>query len=249
MPSGTMPRKQFDYFTEVEDTFVRHRGKHLLLSPPDWTLIENWKARGIPLSLVLRSIETVFDRHRRSLQRRAINSLSYCRSEVEARFAEWQQNMVGSAARSEVPEQEPVPEEAKMPFTRAHVLEHLRKSHTSLLEAESRRAVIQGDALSSVLSTVVVRLYQIQGEISSGATLDTERLEAILSDLDAQLDEAALASVTQNNLELRRKGVESQLSSYRERVGRKAFEQMAGRLLLKCLREDLGLPLLTLFSL
>jgi hypothetical protein len=32
----------FNYFTEIEETFVRRRGKHLLLSPLDWDLMQTW---------------------------------------------------------------------------------------------------------------------------------------------------------------------------------------------------------------
>src|SRR6266536_1694176 len=51
----------FNYFTEVEDAFVRRRAKHLFLSPMDWALIESWKELGIPLHIVLRGIEKAFD--------------------------------------------------------------------------------------------------------------------------------------------------------------------------------------------
>ena len=37
----------FNYFTEIEDAFVRRRGKHLLVSPLDWSLMESWKAAGV----------------------------------------------------------------------------------------------------------------------------------------------------------------------------------------------------------
>jgi hypothetical protein len=46
----------FNYFTEVEDEFVRRRGKQLLISPMDWALVESWKNAGIPLHIVLRAI-------------------------------------------------------------------------------------------------------------------------------------------------------------------------------------------------
>jgi len=34
----------FNYFTEIEDAFVRRRAKHLLLSPMDWALIESGRS-------------------------------------------------------------------------------------------------------------------------------------------------------------------------------------------------------------
>ena len=55
------PLNYFNYFTEIEDAFVRRRGKHLLLSPMDWALMDSWKQMGVPLHVVLRGIETAFD--------------------------------------------------------------------------------------------------------------------------------------------------------------------------------------------
>ena len=47
----------YNYFTEIEETFIRRRGKNLLLSPLDWALIESWQEREVPLSVVLRGID------------------------------------------------------------------------------------------------------------------------------------------------------------------------------------------------
>ena len=80
----------YNYFTEIEDAFIRRRGKNLLLSPLDWALIEGWQERGVPLHVVLRAIETVFDGYdRQPNQNRTIKSLFYCREEVEAQYVEW----------------------------------------------------------------------------------------------------------------------------------------------------------------
>ena len=44
----------FNYFTEIEEEFVRRRGKHMLISALYWALVESWKNAGIPLHIVLR---------------------------------------------------------------------------------------------------------------------------------------------------------------------------------------------------
>ena len=43
----------FNYFTEIEEHYLRRRGTHLLLSTLDWALIETWKSAGVPLEAVL----------------------------------------------------------------------------------------------------------------------------------------------------------------------------------------------------
>lgn len=93
----------FDYFTEVEDYFLRRRGKTLLLSPMDWTLIESWKQKGVPLHVALRGIERTFDSHESrpvAARRRSIKTLFYCAEEVEVQFAEWLESQVGRSETS-----------------------------------------------------------------------------------------------------------------------------------------------------
>src|SRR5256885_3943463 len=86
----------FNYYTEIEETFVRRRGKNLFLSPLDWALIETWQERGIPLHIVIRSIESVFDVFdKQPAGTRTIKSLFYCREEIEAQYLEWTQSQIG----------------------------------------------------------------------------------------------------------------------------------------------------------
>src|SRR6185312_3897756 len=74
----------FNYFTEIEDAFIRRRAKHLLLSPMDWALIESWKEMEVPLHVALRGIEKAFDSWEAKPRKRTIKSLLYCQEEVEA---------------------------------------------------------------------------------------------------------------------------------------------------------------------
>jgi len=85
----------FNYFTEIEDAFIRRRAKHLLLSPMDWALIESWKQMNVPLHVVLRGIEKAFDSWESKPRKRSIKSLLYCQEEVEAQFAEWREARTG----------------------------------------------------------------------------------------------------------------------------------------------------------
>ena len=71
------PQNYFNYFTEIEDAFVRRRGKHLMLSPMDWALIERWKELNVPLHIVLRGIEKSFDSWEAIPRKRTVKSLLY----------------------------------------------------------------------------------------------------------------------------------------------------------------------------
>src|SRR4029078_3555865 len=92
----------FNYFTEVEEEFVRRRGKPLLVSPLAWALIESWKNAGIPLHIVLRAINKSFDAYdARPRKYRKVNSVFYCQQEVEASFAEYRLAQVGGGQETD----------------------------------------------------------------------------------------------------------------------------------------------------
>src|SRR2546425_10861446 len=137
----------FSYFSEIEDTFVRRRGKHLLLSPMDWALIESWKERGVPLHVALRGIEHAFDSHQAKQRKRSVKTLLYCQEEVEAQYAEWLESRVGSHYEVEKAEAEDAGRES--PFPRQAVLEHLARS---LDQLNQQRKKTSKEGLGEVLS-------------------------------------------------------------------------------------------------
>src|ERR1041384_6272228 len=89
----------FNYYTEIEETFVRRRGKHLFLSTLDWALMTAWKDMGIPLHVVLRGIEKSFASYESRPRKRSVKTLFYCQEEVEAQFAEWVESQTGAHAK------------------------------------------------------------------------------------------------------------------------------------------------------
>src|SRR5919112_2801081 len=96
--TGRAPLNYFNYFTEIEEAFIRRRGKHLLVSPLDWSLMESWKKMGIPLHVVLRGIEKAFDSYESRPRNRSVKTLYYCQEEVEAQFKEWLELKAGAHA-------------------------------------------------------------------------------------------------------------------------------------------------------
>ena len=98
----------FNYFSEIEDAFVRRRGKHLIISSRDWTLIEAWLDRGIPLHIVIRAIDVVFDERAKRPGEGMISSLGYCKGEVERQFLGWSASQVGKSGELRVESRESV---------------------------------------------------------------------------------------------------------------------------------------------
>src|SRR5688500_13177588 len=86
------------YFRAIEEAFVRLRGAPRLLSPADFQVASRWQREGVPLGLVLATLEEVFAKRRERGARGRINSLRYCAPAIEAAWAEVQE-LQGPARR------------------------------------------------------------------------------------------------------------------------------------------------------
>ena len=241
----------FNYFTEIEETFVRRRGKHLLLSPLDWDLMQTWKDLNIPLHVVLRGVEKAFDSYESKPRNRSVKSLYYCQEEVEAQFAEWLESQLGAgdaaeAAEAEEPESA-APEGRGLPFPRPVIAAHLSECRAALEQAFERQGV--GGELREALARAAARLAELEKDFAASARPNAEQLENSLSDLESLLDRALRASLPAEALEAARASAVAQLKPYRARMKREVYEQTLDNLLGKYLREDCGLPRLSLFYL
>lgn len=85
------------YLSEVSNLFLQRRGSTLQLSPLDWQIIAEWERTGIPLHIVCRAIDDVFDTYDKlpKKKKRPIKSISYCAEEIEASFDDWLQLQTG----------------------------------------------------------------------------------------------------------------------------------------------------------
>jgi hypothetical protein len=229
----------FNYFTEIEDAFVRRRGKHLFLSPMDWALMETWKQQGIPLHIVLRGVEKSFDSFEARPRKRTVKTLLYCQEEIEAQYAEWVEARVGSASEN------PQPDSEKTPFSFAAISEHLQRNRKTLTALASSRK--QEDDLSEALTRAAALLDDIEKDFVSGATLDTRKLEDSLTGLERLLNDSMLSVVDSGALDELRKSVKDQLKPYRAQMEAAVYKQTFENLLMKRLRERFALPRLSLF--
>ena len=221
----------YNYFTEIEDAFIRRRGRHLLLSPLDWALIEGWQDRGIPLHIVLRSIEAVFDGFdKKPNQNRTIKSLFYCREEVEAQFVEWTVAQVGSHADGRL--------ELNQQFARESVIEHIQKAVDALKSVSEL-------SLREDTDRAVKRLEELLANLGD----DFEHIDRTLYDIESFLDRAMLSNTEKEHLKKLKKDVTSQLKLYKSAMDADAYKNTFDLMLLKRLREDLRIPRLGLFYL
>lgn len=222
----------YNYFTEIEEAFVRRRGKNLVLSPLDWALMEVWREREVPLHIVLRAIESVFDIwDKQPNQRRTVKSLAYCREEIEAQFEEWLDMRVGASDETGNGSDDD-------PLSADVIYRHLNESATMITEiAEST----EDAALREVLGRVRIQLAELRDRPES-----PEKLEESLDVLDEMIDRQLAASEA---AEAVRGEVERLLKPNRRSMDSEAYERTFGLMMRKRLRDEAGIPRLSLFYL
>lgn len=232
----------FNYFTEIEDAFVRRRGKHLFLSPIDWALMESWKQQEIPLHLVLRAIERAFDSFEARPRKRSVKSLLYCQEEVEAQFAEWLESRVGS---NESAEREEKADDNSAHFSRPAIQQHLQQNKSILERLAKSRA---GAQLSEPLTRAADRVRELLDELNEAGSVDARRIEDSLSGVERMLNDSLLSD-SATDAEALAAEIKAELKPYRAQMEPAVYEQTLNNLLLKRLREKFGIPRLSLFYL
>lgn len=220
----------------------------------DWALIESWKEMGVPLHVALRGIEQSFDSFNAKPRRRTVKSLLYCQEEVEAQFAEWHEAQTGAAKVKKngdavVEKKKGGVDDARLPFPRAVILEHLERARASLIKICDERKKSRKDDFCDALSRAASRLKELNEDFARAAQPDAEKLEDSLTLLEKMLDQALLTSLSARELAAARSASEEQLQPYRNRMERNVFEQTLDNLLLKRLRDAHELPRLSLFYL
>jgi hypothetical protein len=246
---GPWTLNYFNYFTEIEDAFIRRRGKHLLLSSMDWALIESWKVMEVPLHVALRGIEKAFDSWEAKPRKRSIKSLLYCQEEVEAQYAEWLESQVGTETSPDSEVAAAGTEDEGLPFARQTILEHLRRGRSDLVQTLEERKQSHEDDFTEALTRAATLLEDLERDFSQAATADAQKLEASLTGLERMLSDAIRLVVPSDQLETFKTEVKEQLRPYRKHMEATVYEQTFDNLLLKRLREQFAVPRLSLFYL
>lgn len=221
----------YNYFTEIEDTFIRRRGRNLFLSPLDWALIEAWQDRGIPLHVVIRSIESVFDVYdKQPPGTRVIKTLFYCREEVEVQYLEWLTAQTGRGSQTD----DAVNSQFSIDVIEVHIADAI--------------AALEENPLSNLreeLDRAGARLK----ELSADLTGKFETIDKALGDVERVLDRAMLEHWEPAHLKAIKKDVSNQLRPYKAEMDAASYQNTYDLMLLKRLREEAGIPRLGLFYL
>jgi len=233
----------FNYFTEIEEQFLRRRGGGLLLTTLDWALIETWKDAGIPLEAALRGIDSAFDRYdQRPTRSKKINSLAYCSQQVFSAAEDMKEAAVG-AANGEAPSTKSAAGQGFEPEAIANFL----RRNADLLETANlpHSSGISVQAVAQHSAATLRTLAQEVEDKKSAAKL--EDLERHLTVLEEKLLAALLAASPDEEIVTVRAQADRDLAPYRRQMAAPQIEQLQKQYVHKRLLEKYNLPRLSLF--
>ena len=234
----------FNYFTEVEERFLRRRGGGLLLSTLDWALIETWKDAGIPVEAVLRGIDAAFDRHdQRPSKSQKINSLAYCSQAVLASAEEMKEAAIGTAEGDQNPGDPTVHPRPNQGFEPATVAAFLERAAASLQKVEFAD---RGGIGAKAAQQAAGKLLELASELRS-RPMRLEDLERHLTVLEEKLFAALLSETPDEEIVKVRAEADRDLAAYRSKMSGLQIEQLHRQYVHKRLLEKYGLPRLSLF--
>jgi hypothetical protein len=229
----------FNYFTEIEERFLRRRGGGLLLSTLDWALIETWKDAGIPLEAALRGIDSAFDQfEQRPSKTKKINSLAYCSQAVLGAAEDMKEAAVGATDG-----QPAAKRESSQEFEAEAVGSYLSKNADAL---EAVKWTGAGAAAKPLVLQTAETLRQLAEE-SKKKTARLEDLERRLTVLEEKLFAVLLTSTPDEEIVAIRAEADRDLIPYRRKMSGAQIDQLHKQYVHKRLLEKYRLPRLSLF--
>jgi hypothetical protein len=233
-----------EYYRAIEEEFVRRRGRSMLLSPRDWSLIGAWKEAGVPLRIVLQGITNAFDAfERRSVGgapgARRINSLSYCRQEVLA-LDELYRTLQGAEA-GRGPASDSRRESSRV------LVRHLGRLQRAVRAAMAAAGAAQLDRLVACLARTAAEIRRLRKEIKGGS-FDLRTIEDRLRRLDDGLLEETRGALQPEETRSMEDAADRTLEKERSRMRPEAFAATRRTLIDRGLRRRCGIPRLTLFE-
>ncbi len=186
MSSTDSSAEDHAYFQAIESSFIRWRGSPLLLSPSDWQLARQWHRQGIPLELVLETLEQVFVTRQARGAKGRVQGLRYCSPAVEKAWSA-RQELMATGERQAPP---------KLDLTeRLHGLaKTLMETRNVPKDLADRVAALDGapEEVEAALADLDREMIHQATADLSDASLTTirEAIEESLAKLDSRLDEA-----------------------------------------------------------
>ena len=246
-PSFPIVENYFNYFTEIEEHYLRRRGTHLLLSTLDWALIETWKSAGVPLEAVLRGVDDAFDKYDQGPSKsKKVNSLAYCSQAVLAAAEDMKEAAIGATSGATTAANDEEKRQREPGFEATQIAAFLRDNAERLEKAKlpERAGFATGALAREEAGSLREMADAIEG---SGKLPRLEDLERRLTVLEEKLFAVMMAATPDDDLVNVRAEADRDLAPYRRNMTAAQVEQLHKQYVRKRLLERCGVPRLSLF--
>jgi hypothetical protein len=238
----------YNYFTEIEEHFVKRRGKHLLISPVDWSLIATWRDAGVPLNVAIRGIDIAMDgflarQHRGNSK---VSSLCYCHDAVMTEFAEHLEARVGESTEAQTASvvSESVSSESNEPGIDiiAGLISERINEIKALSEKQYTESALEG------LDRVRTRLEEML-QIREADRIDTADIERDLALIDNLLTPELHSLVPPEEMLEWEKEAKKELKVYKKRLPKETYTKIRDNFMRDKLHRRFNIGELSLFRL
>ena len=228
-----------EYCRRVEEFLTRVNGGHLVrIVGPGFTLVREWAADGIPLSIAFHGIAAKADRPRSGASRRPLR-LEFCVADVREAFRAWRRAVGVTASAAPVDEALAV---AEADGPKPSLSKHLDRAVDRLTRAAGRIDLPDAfrDGVNEQLSVVVA--LREEGKKARGPA--RAAVAAKLPAVDTALAAIARAAAPPELLAQIQRDAETDLASYRHRLAPEAWTRAVAVGVDHALRDRFGLPAL-----
>lgn len=234
----------FNYFSEIEEHFLRRRGGGLLLSTLDWALIETWKDSGIPLEAALRGIDAAFERYeQRPSKTKKVNSLAYCSQEVLSAAEDMKEAAIGG----EGADPGKAGKSTMQGFEQERISAYLRTNADLLDAAQEQFPAESRLAIQNAAQQAAKNLRELAADLEKPSPVRLEDLERRLTVMEEKLFATLLAAMADEEIVRVRASADRDLIPYRRKMSSAQIEQLHKQYVHKRLLDQYNLPRLSLF--
>jgi hypothetical protein len=228
-----------DFCRDIEAYLCRKNDGHLIrVVGPSFDLVSGWAAQGVPLKVAFTGIDRCFERYYRKGSRRRPIRIDFCDADVLDAFDEWRRAVGLPAAGGDPGEGEPDRERRRhAPSLPAHL------ERVVMLLTAARANGGLGESFDAVIDAVARALDVARGAAGGLRGEARQALIAQLAALDAELLQAARASLDERSRAALIRDAEGEVVRFRERMAPEVFERAREAACDQLIRETLRLPI------
>jgi hypothetical protein len=237
----------YNYFTEIEEHFVRRRGKHLFVSPMDWSLIATWRDSGVPLHVVLRGIDRAMDTFFAKQPRRdsKVSTLFYCHASVMEEYARHMESHLGEEPSAPTAPSAPEPAGDSGGPDRNTMLEFLNAKKSEIKSLSGKLSAREGT--SEGIDRCVQRLEEIIRDLEEDRQVDLEALDRDLAILDETLVGVLRPLLAPEQIAAWEQEAKKELKIYRKKLPRETYNKISENFLRTRIHRHFAIGELSLF--